>query len=181
MFKIDLNGAVDVSTMDGPSAAANPINKTLFLDLVALLTSNGITAAQIPAKIEGLAFGPDVKQGDAALRTLWIANDNDFLETVADPGRGSDPEPESVLRGRLQRRRPRRFDVRSAAVQGISTPARSRVSSQGEDLWAANERAFTRIILRSFSIRVESRSLLEAEADGVGKLRDRGSHVRSSG
>ncbi len=85
IFKIDLAGAVDVSTMDGLSAAANAVNKTLFLDLVTLLTGNGIAADQIPAKLEGLAFGPDIKQGDANLHTLWIANDNDFLETVADP------------------------------------------------------------------------------------------------
>ena len=39
----------------------------------------------IPAKIEGVAFGPDIKGGSTTLHTLWIANDNDFLQTVADP------------------------------------------------------------------------------------------------
>jgi hypothetical protein len=85
LFKIDLESAVDVSAMDGLTASQNAVSKTLFIDLVALLTSNGFTAAQIPAKIEGLAFGPDVKKGHTSMHTLWIANDNDFLETVADP------------------------------------------------------------------------------------------------
>lgn len=85
VFKIDLNGAVDVSDMDGTTAAANSVAKSLFLDVVQVLTANGIAASQIPAKIEGLAFGPDVKQADGSrLHTLWVANDNDFLTTVTD-------------------------------------------------------------------------------------------------
>jgi hypothetical protein len=84
LFKIDLDGAVDISEMDGTTAAMHTVNKTLFLDLVQLLTQNGISAAEIPAKIEGVAFGPDVKQGRSTLHTLWIANDNDFLQTVPD-------------------------------------------------------------------------------------------------
>ena len=84
LFKIDLTDAVDVSQMDGLTAAANAVNKTLFLDIVQLLTANGIDAGNIPAKIEGIAFGADVKQGKTSLHTLWIANDNDFLQTVPD-------------------------------------------------------------------------------------------------
>jgi hypothetical protein len=84
LFKIDLEGAADISEMDGSTAAVHSVNKTLFLDFVQLLTKNGISAAQIPAKIEGVAFGPDVKQGRSTLHTLWIANDNDFLQTVPD-------------------------------------------------------------------------------------------------
>ncbi|HUN88342.1 MAG TPA: esterase-like activity of phytase family protein [Terriglobales bacterium] len=84
LFKIDLNGAVDVSQMDGPTAAANAVAKTLFLDVVVALTAGGISAGDIPAKIEGVALGPDVKSGNTTLHTLWISNDNDFLETVAD-------------------------------------------------------------------------------------------------
>jgi hypothetical protein len=85
LFKIDLAGAVDVSSMDGASAATYAVSKTLFLDIVAVLSENGMTAAEIPAKIEGVAFGPDVKNEDITLHTLWIANDNDFLPMVADP------------------------------------------------------------------------------------------------
>jgi hypothetical protein len=93
LFKIDLTGAVDVSAMDGPTASMNAVNKTLFLDIVAVLTSNGIAAGQIPAKIEGVAFGPDIKKDGATLHTLWIANDNDFLQTVADSNGNQIPNP----------------------------------------------------------------------------------------
>ncbi len=84
LFKIDLTGAVEISSMDGPTAVKNAVSKTLFLDIVKALTSNGIDAGNIPAKIEGLAFGPDVQQGDKTLHTLWVANDNDFLNLVPD-------------------------------------------------------------------------------------------------
>ena len=84
LFKIDLDGAADISEMDGTTAATHAVDKTLFLDIVKLLTQNGISAAEVPAKIEGVAFGPDVKQGKSTLHTLWISNDNDFLKTVPD-------------------------------------------------------------------------------------------------
>lgn len=83
-FKIDLSGAVDVSDMDGTTAAMHAVPKTLFVDLVKTLTAAGISAAEIPAKIEGLAFGPDIWQAGAKVHTLWVANDNDFLETTPD-------------------------------------------------------------------------------------------------
>jgi hypothetical protein len=85
LFKIDLDGAVDVSNEDGLTAATHAVAKTLFLDLVAALTSNGIAANRIPAKIEGIAFGPDVRvDHHTRLHTLWISNDNDFLLQTAD-------------------------------------------------------------------------------------------------
>jgi hypothetical protein len=84
LFKIDLDGAVDISAMDGTTAATHAVAKTLFLDIVKSLTATGIDPSEIPAKIEGVAFGPDIKQGDTTVHTLWIANDNDFLQTVAD-------------------------------------------------------------------------------------------------
>lgn len=85
LFKIDLTKAVDVGAMDGKTAAANEVKKTLFVDLVASLTSAGISAEEIPAKIEGISFGRDVKSGGETVHTLWVANDNDFSETVLDP------------------------------------------------------------------------------------------------
>jgi hypothetical protein len=97
LFKIDFAGAVDISSMDGTTAATQAVNKTLFLDVVTVLTNNGIATSQIPAKIEGVAFGPDVKTGDTTLHTLWIANDNDFLQTVADPGGNQIPNPNQVF------------------------------------------------------------------------------------
>jgi len=86
LFKIDLSNAADISNMDATTVLANnaAVNKTLFLDIVRVLTANGIAAGNIPAKIEGISFGPDVKQGKTRVHTLWVANDNDFLETVPD-------------------------------------------------------------------------------------------------
>jgi hypothetical protein len=84
LFKIDLTNAVDISNMDATTALPNAVSKTLFLDMVQVLTANGIAAGEIPAKIEGLAFGPDVRVGGKRVHTLWVANDNDFLEMVPD-------------------------------------------------------------------------------------------------
>lgn len=85
LFKIDLNGAMDVSDEDGLTAATHAVTKTLFLDLVTALTDNGIAANRIPAKIEGIAFGPDVRvDHHTRIHTLWISNDNDFLLQTAD-------------------------------------------------------------------------------------------------
>lgn len=80
VFKIDLANAVDVMNMDGTTAAANAVAKTLFLDIVQVLGNNGITADQVPAKLEGLAFGADVTNAGVTTHTLWVANDNDFLQ-----------------------------------------------------------------------------------------------------
>jgi hypothetical protein len=85
LFKIDLDGAVDVSNEDGLTAATHAVTKTLFLDLVTALTNNGFAANRIPAKIEGIAFGPDVRVDHRTrIHTLWISNDNDFLLSTAD-------------------------------------------------------------------------------------------------
>ena len=93
LFKIDLADATDIGAMDGTTAATYAVPKTLLVDLVASLTAAGYAASDIPAKIEGVTFGPDVVSGGAKLHTLWIANDNDFLETVADPDGNTIPNP----------------------------------------------------------------------------------------
>jgi hypothetical protein len=85
IFKIDLAGAADVQDMDGTTAAANAVTKTLFLDVVQVLTANGFTADQIPAKLEGLALGPDLDNNGRPIHTLWLANDNDFLQDLNGP------------------------------------------------------------------------------------------------
>jgi hypothetical protein len=56
---------------------------------VAKLTGapNNISPTQIPAKIEGLAFGSDVTIGGVVNHTLYVANDNDFVPDVAGPSR----------------------------------------------------------------------------------------------
>jgi hypothetical protein len=71
----------------------------LFLDIVnALTTTAGLDPTEIPAKIEGVAFGPDLTSSDPATHevvtwhTLFIANDNDFLATLSPPvGNGENP------------------------------------------------------------------------------------------
>jgi len=85
LFKIDLANAVDVMNMDGLTAAANAVNKSLFLDIVTVLGNHGITPDQVPAKLEGLAFGADVSNGGVNTHTLWVANDNDFLQDFDGP------------------------------------------------------------------------------------------------
>jgi hypothetical protein len=93
VFKIDLSNAVDVSGMDGLTAQQNAVSKTLFLDIVAVLTANGFSTSNIPAKIEGMALGADVTSNGTTLHTLWVANDNDFLSTVKDPNGVPIPNP----------------------------------------------------------------------------------------
>jgi hypothetical protein len=80
LFKIDINGAVDVRNMDGLTAAQNAVSKTLFLDIVKVLGNNGITKDQVPAKLEGVALAGDVMYNGARMHTVWVANDNDFLQ-----------------------------------------------------------------------------------------------------
>jgi hypothetical protein len=95
IFKIDLDGAVDVSGMNGTNAANNEVKKTLFLDVVKALVNAGFDPTNIPAKIEGVALGEDVElgHGQGKLHTLWVANDNDFLATVPDPNGNLIPNP----------------------------------------------------------------------------------------
>ncbi len=85
VYKVDIAGAEDVSALTGEATllAKAPV-KTLFLDILAKLTAAGLTAGQVPAKLEGMAFGADVKIDGVLKHTLYISNDNDFL--AATPG-----------------------------------------------------------------------------------------------
>ena len=90
LFKIDLAGATDVtnfsatgSTADKAALTNAAIPKTLFLDVAAALIANGITSANIPAKLEGVAFGQDIYDNGALFHTLYVANDNDFVPNIA--------------------------------------------------------------------------------------------------
>jgi hypothetical protein len=47
---------------------------------VQVLTANGMTTDQIPAKLEGITFGPDTTVNGKKVHTFWVANDNDFLQ-----------------------------------------------------------------------------------------------------
>jgi hypothetical protein len=53
-----------------------PVTKTLFLDL--LDPAFGLAGPTFPEKIEGLAFGPDLRDGR---HLLIVTNDNDFVPT----------------------------------------------------------------------------------------------------
>ena len=53
--------------------------QTLFLDLVAAFNAHGINSNDIPAKLEGLSFGPDVTIDGVVKHTLFVSNDNDFI------------------------------------------------------------------------------------------------------
>ena len=84
IFKIDLNGAHDVTGLSG-DLSAYAVGKSLFLDVKAALNAKGISNSQIPAKIEGMAWGEDVTIDGLLMHTLWVANDNDFISGSAGP------------------------------------------------------------------------------------------------
>jgi hypothetical protein len=76
-----------VSPLSGAAQlAGKAAPKTLFLDVVAELGKHGFTPETIPAKLEGLTFGPDVVQNGVTRHTLFISNDNDYLGTFVDDG-----------------------------------------------------------------------------------------------
>ena len=92
LYKIDLNGATDIGTLNGGagiSGEANllpyAVNKSLFLDIKLALNAAGYTNAQIPAKLEGMSFGEDIIDAGTTYHTLYIGNDNDFVPGVAGP------------------------------------------------------------------------------------------------
>ena len=107
LFKIDLSNATDISGLDDGSmtlsqATTAAVPKTLFLDIVQSLTAaslgtNAFALDEIPSKIEGVAFGPDVRQANSTLHTLWIANDNDFVQEVNDVNGNSILNPNQIF------------------------------------------------------------------------------------
>jgi hypothetical protein len=109
LYIVDLQFAHDVSAVTGfTGTAAAPVaniapyavTKTLFLDIVGALTAApaNLDPTQIPAKLEGITFGPDFSYTDPATHqlvtkhTLYVGNDNDFLGTMPPPiGNGDNP------------------------------------------------------------------------------------------
>ncbi len=83
LFQIDIAGATDISGVTSMTASTPAVSKVLFKDLVGLFAANGISATQVPSKIEGLAFGQDVVVGGVTKHTLFVTNDNDFVPTTA--------------------------------------------------------------------------------------------------
>ena len=84
VFMVDLTGATEVGTIAKLKTSSPSLGKTLFIDLVSVLGAHGYTGSQIPAKIEGLAFGADVTIGGVVNHTLYVANDNDFAPAGGD-------------------------------------------------------------------------------------------------
>ena len=82
---IDLNGAADVSGLSGAAnLASKAISKTTLIDVVAVLNAHGVASQDIPAKLEGLAFGKDLSVDGEIKHVLYLSNDNDFLSTITD-------------------------------------------------------------------------------------------------
>jgi len=83
IYLIDTAGAQEVSGISGEAALqAAAMPKHLFIDLTKVLRAGGVAPETVPAKIEGMSFGPDVTLKGQRLHTLWIASDNDFLSTA---------------------------------------------------------------------------------------------------
>jgi hypothetical protein len=92
IYKIDIAGATDIGALNGGAGISGEANllqyavsKTLFLDIKSNLGSHGITAANVPAKLEGMAFGDDIVEDGKTWHTLYVGNDNDFVPGVAGP------------------------------------------------------------------------------------------------
>lgn len=81
IYRIDLAGATDVSGVEslprtGLPKGFVPVRKTKLFDL--LDPAFGLAGPTMPAKVEGLAFGPAQPDGR---RTLIVASDNDYSPT----------------------------------------------------------------------------------------------------
>lgn len=87
LFQIDIAGATDISGVASMTASTPAVSKVLFKDLVGLFAANGISATQVPSKIEGLAFGDDVVIGGVTKHTLFVTNDNDFVPNTSGPNK----------------------------------------------------------------------------------------------
>ncbi len=80
IYKIDLTDATDISGTESLGATALPdgaraVEKTLFLDF---LNPRYALGESLPAKLEGLTWGPATGQGE---RMLLVCSDNDFEPT----------------------------------------------------------------------------------------------------
>jgi hypothetical protein len=78
IFRIDIAKATDISGQAALPKDKTPegivaVKKELFLDL--LDPRHGLAGPDFPAKVEGLAFGPDMSD---ARRLLIVTSDNDF-------------------------------------------------------------------------------------------------------
>ena len=107
IFKIDIEGASDIRALaqlpeTGVPAGITPVDKSLFLDLLA--PAYGLAGASAPEKFEGLAFGPDLADGR---HLLVVTTDNDFVASrpslfyafAVDPADLPGFEPQALAHG----------------------------------------------------------------------------------
>lgn len=85
VYEVDLAGATPIGDRQG-EASLRPLalHKRLFVDIAAELAAAGEPRADIPEKLEGLAFGPRSRIDGKLVATLYIASDNDFLPEIKD-------------------------------------------------------------------------------------------------
>jgi uncharacterized protein YjdB len=88
LYKVDLAGASDISGLSGEAnLQPHALAKTLFLDFKAVLNAGGVADTDIPSKIEGVTFGPDLTINGVTKHTLWISDDNNFDPATQGPNR----------------------------------------------------------------------------------------------
>jgi hypothetical protein len=89
---IDLSDATDANDITGMTAdpvtglfpGKQLLKTTVIMNIVDKLVAAGIPTTQIPSKLEGLAWGPDVMGADGVLyHTGFIGNDNDFVSATS--------------------------------------------------------------------------------------------------
>jgi hypothetical protein len=87
---VDIAGATDVSALSGAAALAPyALSTSKAIDIFKILTDAGIPADLIPAKLEGMAFGEDIVDNGVTKHTLYLGNDNDFLNSVVTASHGT--------------------------------------------------------------------------------------------
>ncbi|MEJ0009025.1 MAG: esterase-like activity of phytase family protein [Steroidobacteraceae bacterium] len=95
LVDITAPGVQDVSSntsflKQDPSSVA--LQKTPFLDLVQVTKGLLDPSIDIPAKLEGITFGQDVKVNGQLKHTLYLSSDNDFLASFeTDPDNATKP------------------------------------------------------------------------------------------
>jgi len=84
LFSIDLADAQEIPAGASGDLSALAVSKSTFIDLKSALVAAGIDAKNIPAKLEGVSFGQDIVENGVIKHTLYVTNDNDFLNTITD-------------------------------------------------------------------------------------------------
>jgi hypothetical protein len=98
VYQIDLRGASDISQVSLAGSiqlpdGIVPVQKTLLLDVQLALQQSG---CEIPAKMEGLAIGPRLEEGQFS---LLISTDNDFsARQLVDPNGQKPPTLSDIYR-----------------------------------------------------------------------------------